>query len=339
MKRLIILITITISVISLSKAQSKVEINMEDLHDEIFSELSNLPAILNEIHFDWDDINNSLVDIDDISNSIEISGLENAVNLGKLNLATLKTNSMQGGIDNIASDSNNSNAYTYAYVTNEATNKGISTYSTTESPQNTDVFNQLSKIKGVGVVYISSAMLGMMPSMDMPGVDIGNIAGKLESLEIYTAEDNATKSLITISDKLINSGAYETLMLVKDGDSRTGFYMKKGTTNKGAEMLMITDDGTDATLIRFLGNFTMQDIKNVANQGKNIRTNTTTSNRMNEAELEMRIKEAQKRNDEAQKIANEAQKRAIEAQKRADERVKRAEERIRRAEEKARKNN
>ena len=115
--------------------------------------------------------------------------------------------------------------------------------------------------------------------------------------------------------------------------------MKKGTTNKGAEMLMITDDGTDATLIRFLGNFTMQDIKNVANQGKNIRTNTTTSNRMNEAELEMRIKEAQKRNDEAQKIANEAQKRAIEAQKRADERVKRAEERIRRAEEKVKKNN
>lgn len=349
MKRLIVLITIAISAISLSKAQSGMKIDLENLHTEISSELSNLPAIINDIHFDWgsmtNDISQSLADIDNISYSIEIGEPDNIlVNLGNLNLPTIAGNSIQTEISSLVSDSNNANKHTYAYVVSKTGNKENGThysYSTTESPQNTDVFNQLSKIKGIEVVYISSTMLGMMPNMNMPGVDIGNIAGKLESLEIYTAEDDATKNLISVSDKLIHSGAYETLMLVKDSESRTGFYMKKGSSNKGSEMLMITEDDTDATLIRFLGNFTMQDIKNVANQSKNIHTKTTitTSNRMSDAELEMRMKEAQKRNNQAQKIAIEAQKRALEAEKRAEERAKRAEERAKRAEERARKTN
>lgn len=343
MKRLIILITITISAISLSMAQSKVKVNIKNLQ----TEGSNIPTT-NAFSFDWDavqnDINQNLVDINNISNAIELSGLENLSNLENLDLKRIAEGNISSGINLIIRDADDTNKYTYAYLATDPSNSENSisySYSTTETPQNSDVFNQLSKVKGIEVVYISSTMLGMMPNMNMPGVDIGNMAGKLESLEIYTAEDDATKNLISVSDKLIHSGAYETLMLVKDSESRTGFYMKKGTSNKGSEMLMITEDDTDATLIRFLGNFTMQDIKNVANQSKNIHTKTTitTSNRMSDAELEMRMKEAQKRNNQAQKIAIEAQKRALEAEKRAEERAKRAEERAKRAEERAQKTN
>lgn len=346
MKRLLILITISISAISLSKAQSEIKINTNDLHAEIFNELTNLPIELNGIHFDLDamknDINLSLAELDNMPGFIDLSGLESFSNLQDMDLKSIYVNNVQPGVNILASDSNSGNSITYAYTANSDLNNESNfsySYTTTETPQNSDVFNQLSKIKGVDVVYISKAMLGMMPNMDMPGVDIGNIAGKLESLEIYTAENEATKRLIGISDKLIDSGNYETLMLVKDSDSRTGFYMKKGTSGKGSEMLMITEDDTDATIIRFLGNFTIQDIKNIANQGKNVNINTnintTTNTRMSEAELNMRIKEAQKRNEEAQRIADQAQKRAIEAQKRADQAQKKAEERARAAEERA----
>lgn len=350
MKRLLLLITISIAAISLSKAQSEMKINMDNLHTQISNELSNLPAEINDIHFDWDamknDISLSLADLDNISNSIDLKELESLSNLQDLSLRSIAVNNIQPGVNIVVSDSNSGNAFTYAYTTTRDLNNESNipySYSTTETSQSSDIFNQLSKVKGVDVVYISKAMLGMMPNMDMPGVDIGNIAGKLESLEIYTSKGEATNRLIAISDKLIDSGNYETLMLVKDSDSGTGFYMKKGTSNKASEMLMITKDDTDATIIRFLGNFTIQDIKNIANQGKNVNINTnintSTNNRMSEAELNMRIKEAQKRNEEAQKIADQAQKRAIEAQKKAEERARATEEKAKAMEAKASKAN
>lgn len=189
-------------------------------------------------------------------------------------------------------------------------------YSTKETNQDDDVFNKLSNIKGVDVVYISKAMLGMMPAMNMPGVNIGNVAGKLKSLEIYSAETvPATKSLLSLSKSLLNSGNYETLMLVKDGDSKTAFYMKKAKSNNVSEMLMITEEAKEATIIRFLGDFSIQDIKNITNQDK--QNKSTPNNTSNGLE---RAKAAERR----AKAAEERAKRAEERARRAEERAKRA---------------
>ncbi|QIK59392.1 DUF4252 domain-containing protein [Dysgonomonas sp. HDW5A] len=346
MKKLIILLTITISSISLSKAQPEIKIDMDGLQTDISSELATLSVDLSNMHLDLEgmknEINANLVNLDNISNSLDLSNIT--------------VSSTHPGISIEVSDSNTANSYAYVYTPGEPSNSQESftySYTTTETPQNNDIFKQLSNTKGIQVVYISKTMLGMMPNMDMPGVDIGNIAGKLESLEIYSSEEtSASRRLIYVSEDLLKGGNYETLMLIKDNDSRTAFYVKKNKSNQGSEMLMITEDGSDATIIRFLGSFTVQDIKNIANQSKNgvhINTsiNTNTSNRLSEAELNMRIKEAQKRNEQAQKIAIDAQKRAEEAQKRAEERAKngqqkaeeaqiKAEERAKRAEERAR---
>ncbi len=346
MKKLIILLTITISSISLSKAQPEIKIDIDGLQTDISSELATLSADLSNMHLDLEgmknEINANLVNLDNISNSLDLSNIT--------------VSNTHPGISIEVSDSNTANSYAYVYTPGEPSNSLESftySYNTTETPQNNDIFKQLSNTKGIQVVYISKTMLGMMPNMDMPGVDIGNIAGKLESLEIYSAEEaTASRRLIYVSEDLLKGGNYETLMLIKDNDSRTAFYVKKNKSNQGSEMLMVTEDGSDATIIRFLGSFTVQDIKNIANQSKNgvhINTsiNTNTSNRLSEAELNMRIKEAQKRNEQAQKIAIDAQKRAEEAQKRAEERAKngqqraeeaqiKAEERAKRAEERAR---
>ena len=98
----------------------------------------------------------------------------------------------------------NNKTYSYAY-----------SYNSNESQQSSkgDTFENLSNIKGVEVVYITKALLGMMPDMDMPGVNVGKVAGKLESLQIYSAEDRSPAIILkqTIS-RLVKSGNYETLM-------------------------------------------------------------------------------------------------------------------------------
>ncbi len=126
-----------------------------------------------------------------------------------------------------------------------------------------DMFERLADIKGVEVVYISKSLLGMMPNMNMPGINIGNVAAKLEGLQIFSAEQkNAVKSLKSESDRLVKNGKYETAMFVKDDDSKTVFYIKK-ISNKQSEMLMVTEEPSEITVIRFLGNFTMQDIQDL----------------------------------------------------------------------------
>ncbi len=306
MKRLITLIAIALSVVSFSKAQSEVKIEVNELHAQIATELANLPIDLSDIHIDWDSMKSSidqnLADLENISTSIDLTGLDNLANL-----------------ENPNNTSNLSNLYT-----------------TTETLQDNDLLsNQLSKIKGIQVVYISKAMLKMMPKIDMPGADeLRNIAGKMESLEIYIAEnDVATKSLQVVSEKLINSGNYETVMLTKDDESKTAFYMKKGTSNK-TEMVMIVEDDDETTILRIMGDITIEDLKNIANAA-DPNKNVNPANRMSEAELEMRMKEVEKRNKEVQQIAADAQKKAIEAQKRADA----AEKKVREAEEKAKRAN
>lgn len=128
-----------------------------------------------------------------------------------------------------------------------------------------DIFEKLTNTKGIEVIFISKAMLGMMPKMSMPGVDIGNIVGKLESLQILSAESNPASNILKMEvDRLVQSKEYETLMYVKDDESRTGFFVKKEKDSDNTEMLMVTEDNGEVTLIRFFGNFKLKDIQDIA---------------------------------------------------------------------------
>lgn len=133
-----------------------------------------------------------------------------------------------------------------------------------------DIFNKLADIKGVEVVYISKALLGMMPQMNLSGrgVNIKDIAGKLEELQIVSAEQkNAVKTLKSEISKLLKSEKYETIMFVKDDNSKTVFYQKKYDKNK-SELLMISEEESEMRIIRFVGNFSVKDIQSIANMNK-----------------------------------------------------------------------
>lgn len=143
-----------------------------------------------------------------------------------------------------------------------------------ETQQNNDqFFNKLSDIKGVEVVYISKSLLGMASSMNIPGmnvngVNIRNIMAKLESLQVFSSEQSgAMKKLKSESEKLVKNGKYETLMLVKDEGSKTVFYMNK-ISNQKAEMLMISEEPNEISIIRFTGSFTVKDLQELTKDNK-----------------------------------------------------------------------
>jgi hypothetical protein len=137
-----------------------------------------------------------------------------------------------------------------------------------------DLFDKLADIKGVEVVYISKAVLGLMPNMDlkMQGTDIGNVAGKLDGLQIFSTEERSAKNTLKKeTDKLLKDGRYEVIMMVKDDDSKTAFYLKR-LGNQQSELLMVTEEAFtfDMSVIRLMGRFTVQDIQNLtkSNKGK-----------------------------------------------------------------------
>jgi len=131
-----------------------------------------------------------------------------------------------------------------------------------------DLFDKLADIKGVEVVYISKSLLGMMPKMNMSGVNIGSVASKLTGLQIFTAEKGgAFKTLKSESGKLVKKGKYETVMFVKDDDSKTVFYLRK-LDDKESELLMITEEPSEISVIRLMGSFTIKDIQGLTKDQK-----------------------------------------------------------------------
>jgi len=135
--------------------------------------------------------------------------------------------------------------------------------------QNSDIFEKLSDHKDVTTVYITKALLNMMPNIDTGGADIKSLAGKLEQLEIYDSNGNKDANSIMKKeiDALVKSKTYETLMKVKDGGDNITFYAYK-EKERFKDLVMFINDPEDCTIIRIMGNFTAEDIQKVMDSKK-----------------------------------------------------------------------
>ncbi len=262
MKKLIMLIVVLTFVIVQGYAQKRTVDNIdwdkmsENISKSVTLSLENLDINLSDMQFDLSDMQIDLSDMSEIKmDSNLLKELDN-MKMYTYNFDTQQDSKAEQRAEREAKRAQKraeSQAYAYSYSTNESnqSNKANS-------------FEDISNISGVEVVYITKALLGMMPNMDMPGVNVGKVAGKLESLQIYSTEEKVPATLLKRTiNKLIQLGSYETLMLVKDSDSKTAFYLKSEGKDKKAELLMVTEDGSDVSVIRMLGNFTIQDIQSL----------------------------------------------------------------------------
>jgi len=129
-----------------------------------------------------------------------------------------------------------------------------------------DFFNKFSNDDNVTTVFISKALLQMVPEIkaDM-GANINSLIGKLSQIEIYTTENKETAGLMKLeSDKLIKNKTYESLMVVKEKGRNVNFLIQR---NKDMidELVMLVNESQNSVIIRIMGNFTMEDILKVVN--------------------------------------------------------------------------
>ena len=132
--------------------------------------------------------------------------------------------------------------------------------------QSSDMFQRLSAHQDVTSVYISRALLSMMSNFNLNtgGVDIQRLSSRLEQIEIYNSNGNAEANRIIREGvaSLVNSGTYEVLMRVQDGNNNVVFYAQK-EGNYFRDLIMHVRQSNDYVLIRIMGAFTAEDIQGV----------------------------------------------------------------------------
>ncbi|MDR2969889.1 MAG: DUF4252 domain-containing protein, partial [Tannerellaceae bacterium] len=86
------------------------------------------------------------------------------------------------------------------------------------------LFDKYTDMDNVTSVYISKAMFKMMPNIETAGLNLMNMKGKIESLQIISTERSelAPKMKEDFS-KLIGKG-HEELMRVRDEKTKATFY-------------------------------------------------------------------------------------------------------------------
>ena len=88
-------------------------------------------------------------------------------------------------------------------------------------------FDKYAEMDGVTSVYITKSMLKMFPDMSgkINGVNVGNIANRLDKIQILSADEAHIIEQLRKETKHINTkNGYEELMRVRDDGEKTTIY-------------------------------------------------------------------------------------------------------------------
>lgn len=128
------------------------------------------------------------------------------------------------------------------------------------------LFEKYADQDNVTSVYISKSMFQMMPDdMRTGGLELGNLKGKINNLQILTSEKQEVKEQMKADFNTVVGKEHELLMKVKSDDTHASFFVKqKG--EKISELIMLTDSKEDYIVMRLTGDFTLQDIRQIAQE-------------------------------------------------------------------------
>lgn len=112
-------------------------------------------------------------------------------------------------------------------------------------------------------VYISKSMLSMFPDMSgsINGVNVGNLASRLEHIQIISAEKPELIELLKKDTKHLHSDkGYEVLMRVRDDGDKVNIYFKESKNGKN-EFLLIAEEEDEFTIVSIVGNVTLKEFQ------------------------------------------------------------------------------
>ena len=115
-------------------------------------------------------------------------------------------------------------------------------------------FDKYADMEGVTSVYISKAMLSLMPDMKAEGVNIGKMASKSVIAQIK-------KDVSYINPK----NGYEELMRINDEGEKTTIFLKHDK-EKQKEFVLLSEEQNELTIIIITGNLTLQEIQSIINK-------------------------------------------------------------------------
>lgn len=124
-------------------------------------------------------------------------------------------------------------------------------------------FDKYAEMEGVTSVYISKSMLSLLPDMNgsINGVNIGNLANRLENIQILSCDEPEIISKLRKETSYINTeNGYEELMRVREDGDKTTIYFKD-KKGKKKEFVLLVDEKDEFTIISIVGDLTLKEIQ------------------------------------------------------------------------------
>ena len=128
-------------------------------------------------------------------------------------------------------------------------------------------FDKHAEMEGVTSVYITKSMLSLFPKgqTSVNGVNIGNIASRLDNIQILSADEQPIIDKLRKETSAINTrNGYEELMRVREDGEKTTIYFKDGKKDK-KEFVLLLDEKDEFTIISIVGDLTLQEIQGIIN--------------------------------------------------------------------------
>ena len=128
-------------------------------------------------------------------------------------------------------------------------------------------FDKYAEMEGVTSVYITKSMLSLFPKgqTSVNGVNIGNIASRLDNIQILSVDEQPIIDKLRKETSSINTrNGYEELMRVREDGEKTTIYFKDGKKDK-KEFVLLVDKKDEFTIISIVGDLTLQEIQGIIN--------------------------------------------------------------------------
>ena len=129
-------------------------------------------------------------------------------------------------------------------------------------------FDKYAEMDGVTSVYISKSMLSLFPKgqTNVNGINIGDIASRLDNIQILSADEQPIVDKLRKETSHINTrNGYEELMRVREDGEKTTIYFKDSKKDK-KEFVLLQDAKNEFTIISIVGDLTLQEIQGIINQ-------------------------------------------------------------------------
>ena len=126
-------------------------------------------------------------------------------------------------------------------------------------------FDKYAEMEGVTSVYITKSMLSLFPKgqTSVNGVNIGNIASRLDNIQILSADEQPIIDKLRKETSSINTrNGYEELMRVREDGEKITIYFKDGKKDK-KEFVLLMDEKDEFTIISIVGDLTLQEIQGI----------------------------------------------------------------------------